>query len=356
MKLERMRKVAVGTSFLMATASCGGVASNDGGVTDGNGNSGSNDGGSNGGGSNDGGSNGGGSNDGGSNGGSSGLIRYTPEQANWSTFASKPLAARHTAHDPNSVEYLTAASWDTARWDGTVYNPSRMSRADFFRAICPHVDQVRGIREVFYAQRPFADDRNPTRAEVDNWHRIAINHVRALVGYTSQDRQVRPDHCLFARALWGDQRQRSMMWDAEYPGVLNSAAGPCMGTSNPHCGATFLLSAEDQVPFLPEGHPTCTAAPGAEGIFSGPKSNIPWSVKWSRGLCNTLAAEGFWGGHVGPWFHRETFGFSFWDGDPANNGSVAILRAKWGGNSMPNLYCNPAEPGCDPANTGPGGR
>ena len=24
------------------------------------------------------------------------------------------------------------------------------------------------------------------------------------------------------------------------------------------------------------------------------------SIKWSRGLCNTLIAEGFWGGHTGP--------------------------------------------------------
>jgi hypothetical protein len=147
MKLERMKRVAVATGVLMAAASCGGVGSNDGGVTDGNGSTGSNDGSSNGSGSSDGSSNGsgssdGGSSDGGSSGGSSGLIRYTPEQANWSTFASKPIAARHTAHDPNSVEYLNAASWDTARWDGTVYNPSRMSRTDFFRAICPHVDQV----------------------------------------------------------------------------------------------------------------------------------------------------------------------------------------------------------------------
>ena len=57
------------------------------------------------------------------------------------------------------------------------------------------------------------------------------------------------------------------------------------------------------------------------------------SIKWSRGLCNTLHAEGYWGGHVGPFFHREKFGFDFWD-----VGQHAILRGKWTGNSMPNLY------------------
>ena len=78
-----------------------------------------------------------------------------------------------------------------------------MSPKDFAEAPCPSADRVRGIREVFYANKPFADNANPTTAEVDEWHRIAINHVRALVGYTSPDRQVEKDHYMFARALWG---------------------------------------------------------------------------------------------------------------------------------------------------------
>ena len=117
-----------------------------------------------------------------------------------------------------------------------------------------------------------------------------------------------------------------------------------------------------QASYLPDGHAACGTGNGAEGVFGGPKSGIPWcvsptlcamhtqyipshvypaatpplrgrSIKWSRGLCNTLHAEGFWGGHVGPFFHREKFGFDFWD-----VGQHAILRGKWTGNSMPNLY------------------
>jgi len=55
---------------------------------------------------------------------------------------------------------------------------------------------------------------------------------------------------------------------------------------------------------------------------------------------------------VGPFFHREKFGFSFWDPDPANSNNNAILRAKWTGALRDNLYCNPADPACDPDNTG----
>lgn len=263
--------------------------------------------------------------------------QFTPTQAKWETFAKKPLDGGNKSHDPDGVSWLSADSWVKAKWDGTVYDPTKLTPEKFYDCLCPHVDQVRGIREVFYKNKPFADNNNPTKAEVDEWHRLAINHVRALVGYTSEDRQVRKDHCLFARSLWGDERKFTTVWNAKYPGTLGSAAGPCQGSDNAHCGASFIPEWSDQIAYLPKDHSPCSAGAGSEGVFST-KSNIPWSVRWSRAFCSTLKAEGFWGGHTGPWFHREKFGFSFWDTDPGNNNSLAVLRAKWGGKLMPNLY------------------
>lgn len=121
---------------------------------------------------------------------------------------------------------------------------------------------------------------------MDEWHRIAINHARALVGYVGVDHEVQKDHCMFARALKGDQRKFTTMW-----GSVGSAAGPCQGSSNAHCGATFLPDAVDQVPYLPPGHAPCSATQGSEGVLGGPKTNIPWSLKWSRGLCNTFTRK-----------------------------------------------------------------
>jgi len=277
------------------------------------------------------------------------LPQFTPHQANWTGFDEKTFGSgTNTAHDPDGVGWISRDAWREAEWDGTVYNPSTMSKGDFVKAICPSVDRVRGIREVFYAYKPFADNRNPTKAEIDDWHRVALNHVRALVGYTSPERQASADVCMHARALWGDERKFTTKWDDAYPGTTGSAAGPCQGSGNAHCGATFVPSAEDQAPYLPADWPTCRTVAGAEGVFGGPKADIPWSIKWSRGLCNTLHAEGFWGGHVGPWFHREKFGFSFWP-----SGKHAVLRAKWTGKLMPNLYCKPGDDSCDPAAAGP---
>lgn len=270
------------------------------------------------------------------------LTQYTPDQADWSTFSSKPMAVSSiTAHDPDSIGWLSE-EWPT--WDGNVFDPSSMTRAEFHSALFPNGngDQLIGLREVFYEHQPFADNENPTKAEVDEWHRIAINHLRALVGYTSDDRQVQPDHSLFLRAHWGDERKFTDMWDADYPGTDGSAYGPCDGT-NAHCGATFIPNAADQQPYLPDGVSEVTVTAGAEGVFNASKSNIPWSIKWVRSFSATLAAEGFWGGHTGPWFHREKFGFSFWDSDSGNSNSNAILRAKWGGTLMESAYQNPNE-------------
>ncbi|WKK77530.1 hypothetical protein QYS49_10550 [Marivirga salinae] len=278
----------------------------------------------------------------------SNLEQYTPDQADWTTFDTKPFeGGTNTSHAPNGVGWLTAESWGEAEWDGTVYDPTTMSQDKFADCLCPSGDQIRGIREVFYKNNPFEDVNKPTKAEVDEWHRIAINHIRALVGYTSEDRQIKKDHCLFARALWGDQRKFTTIWDEKYPGENGTAYGPCQGSANAHCGASFIPDLEDQISYLPEGHDGCSTQAGAEGVFSGPKSNIPWSIKFSRAFCSTLRAEGFWGGHTGPWFHREKFGFSFWDNDPSNNNNNAILRAKWGGKLMPSLYCNPDDNNAD---------
>jgi len=284
-----------------------------------------------------------GNNEGGGNGGcQNNPDQYTPCQADWSAFYEAPAAvASITGHDPDSIGWIPQSRWEAARWDGSVYNPSDMSRSELAEAICPSGDTIRGLREVFYQHNPFADNANPTKTEVDEWHRIALNHVRALVGY-GEDRQVKKDHCMFARALWGNQRMQTTMWDTAYPGTFNSAAGPCHDAngnqgSNSHCGGSFIPNAEDQTPYLPEGHPPCVGGGGgAEGVFGAPKTNIPWSIKWGRALCSTLGSEGFWGGHTGPFFHREKFGWDFWE-----SGQSATLRAKYTGILMPPLYEEP---------------
>jgi len=261
------------------------------------------------------------------------LTQYTPDIADWTTLNEKSVLNHplNTDHTPDGVHWIDRADW--LPWDGTAYNASQYSKSELANLICPG-NTIRGLREVFYEHNPFYDPVNPTKAEVDAWHAIAINHVRAMVGYTEEEYQIEPDKCLHVRALWSDERMSTRMWDEKYP-------GGCEGTTNPHCGAGFIPAQEDQGPYLPDGIEYCGKTAGSEGLFNSAKSNIPWSIRWARPLCYTLGAEGFWGGHTGPWFHRKKFGLSWRDGAPANTNSNAGLRAKWSGTPAPSKYEDP---------------
>jgi len=177
---------------------------------------------------------------------------------------------------------------------------------------------------------------NPTKAEVDYWHSVVINHVRALVNYTEPEYIMTPDKCLHIRALWADERRFTSKWDTKYPN------GTCVGSSNPHCGASFIPSVEDQQEYLPDEIASCARRAGSEGIF-GNGASVPWSIRWARPFCTTLAQEGFWGGHTGPWFHRSQFGFNWVDSsdDPEVYNSWASLRAKWSGSPGKLKYEDP---------------
>lgn len=262
------------------------------------------------------------------------LTQYTPDIKDWSTLNEKSVLQnpKNVDHNIDSVHWIDESDW--LPWDGTPYNASQYSTADLADLICPG-NAILGLREVFNQANPFSDPVNPTKAEVDNWHMIAINHVRALVGYTEEEYQIEPDQCVHVRALWAEERRETDIWDARYPD------GRCEGSANPHCGAGFIPAQEDQRPYLPDGVDSCGARAGSEGIFSAAKSNIPWSVRFIRPLCSTLRSEGFWGGHTGPWFHRKQFGLSWYDSDPGNFNSNARLTAKWAGDRAPNKYVDP---------------
>ena len=92
-------------------------------------------------------------------------MQYTPDQADYSSFDTKPFdGGTNTDHSPDGVGWITRDKWREAEWDSTtIYNPSKMTRAEFSAAICVGGgDRVRGLREVFYQHNPFADKRNPT--------------------------------------------------------------------------------------------------------------------------------------------------------------------------------------------------
>jgi len=262
------------------------------------------------------------------------LEQYTPDKTDWSTFNDKAVLEnlKNTDHSPDGISWIDRSDWKP--WNGTVFDPTKYSRRDLVAEICPG-NTVRGLYELFETHKPFADNVNPTKAEVDKWHTISVNHVRAMVGYTEKEYIIEPDKCLHLRALWCHEKWKTDIWDNDkYP-------ERCAESTNPHCGAGFIPDKEDQQLYLPDGIEVCPKKAGSEGLFSAAKSNIPWSIKWARPFCSTLGGEGFWGGHTGPWFHRSQFGWHWNDSEPSNSNSNAGLRTKWSGTSGANKYENP---------------
>lgn len=264
-------------------------------------------------------------------------VQYTPAQADWSGIIRKTFAVPKVIDQtPNGIKWLSDTAW--VPWNGVPIDPTSMSKDDFYHKMCPSPDTVLGLKELFEEHNPFFDIYNPSKADVDEWHRLVINHIRKLVGYNTTEYEAKPDVCAFAVALWGQERRYTTIWDEKYPDKT------CATVSNVHCGDTFRPSLEDQLSYLPEGHPGCsTSRVYASSITGDVKSNIPWSINLVRGFCGMLAKEGFWGAHLGPWFRREYFGLGFWDqhpeGGPKTTGEE--LRTRWTGKLQNHLYPEP---------------
>jgi len=237
-----------------------------------------------------------------------------------------------SGHDPASIGWIDSSEWDDATWDGTTISPKGRSPDDFYAAICPQPYIVRGLREAFENANPFSNNARPTKAEVDEWHLQFLKHVRALTGFADgveerpgRYRNTEKDRCTFAIAQWGNERKQTDMWDAAYPD------GTCGADSGPHCGFGFKPAAAErnqgeQAEYLPQNAEQCTSGVGSEGIFSV-RVEDPWSIRVARAFCGTLRHEGYWGGHMGPFWRREKFGWNFWD---RGNGQIT-LRAVYSG-------------------------
>ena len=79
------------------------------------------------------------------------------------------------------------------------------------------------------------------------------------------------------------------------------------------------------------------------------KVDIPWCIQLSRTVCGYIAAEGFWGKHVGPFFLREYYGFSFYDKHPEDPNKYDGMehRGRYRGKLMSHLHKEPTGGGDD---------
>ena len=188
---------------------------------------------------------------------------------------------------------------------------------------------------------------------------------------------MQPDICTTARAEWSNEALYGTKWDNYTQAFAADNCGPdgntlchknnCITSNHVHCGDTFFPLLADQHMYLPDDHPGCFNGDYATGLTGAAKANIPWSAKWIRPFCSYLAEKeytcdaagnkhlqtSFWNGHAGPYFRRNTFGWSFYDPKPGNQHSNVGFHGRWGAderrdvdsrgrfNGAHNVYVNP---------------
>ena len=257
-------------------------------------------------------------------GGNSAGYQFTPDQAEWSAMNSLALAVSTVEdHSPDGTKWANFPPWN-----GTVFNLTGMTESQVQSNLCVG-GILRGTKELYY-EKPFADARAPTKAEVDDLHIRTIRHLRRMVGVDSVV-PITFDRCLCSIALWSQELQATTNWDTKYP---NAKTTNCF--TGGHCN--FTPDAADQaLTFNGDKHnQTCTTAmSGAEGI-GGSNANIPWSLKFHRTICQFLA-EGTVG-HAGPLFRREKLCPNFYY---SGSGNGVTVRIKAGGKLYSKLYFDP---------------
>ena len=249
---------------------------------------------------------------------SSPLVQFTPDQADWDGMnAATANVPSVIDHSPDGVTWAVNY-WPS--WDGTIINLKGLTGKQVQSAICER-GIIRGTRELYY-EKPFADPKAPTKAEVDDLHIRTIRHIRKMVGI-DQLVPVSFDRCLCSIALWSAQLHATSIWDSKYPGAKKTN---CIN-GGPHCN--FVPNPKDQTHTFDgvTNNQTCTTSmPEAEGV-GGTNADIPWSLKFHRSICQFLA-EGTVG-HAGPIFRREKLCPSFFFSGVGNS---AEMRLKSGGN------------------------
>lgn len=248
-------------------------------------------------------------------------------------------------HDPRGLTMgfrgqitPTEQDWGNAIWDGTPYDYNNKTKEEIWNWLLPVGNNLggilRGIELLYYSSVPipFADKFAPTTIEIDEWNIKVINHIRNMLGIT---KKVTGDPRLFLEATWADERRLSTVWNDKYPGILNSANGPCqIPGSQGHCGATFFPDAQDRQKYIlsppylnnmekyPELASYTQRQSKAEGT-GGVSNRIPWSLRMAMIVTNYIKDEGTTG-HAGPALFRDRVGIS-WQCTSSGIG----FRGKW---------------------------
>ena len=231
------------------------------------------------------------------------------------------------SHGISASAYYTDGTW--YEWDGittkTPFAPLTATAAEesaimteWYDYIFPNAANanfcMRGLKQLYEANTPFADESNPTVKEFEMWNNKVLNHFRAMLGLP----QIATlSWELMIKCKWSDERRTDPtdpypIWN-DVPGTLDSAYGPCM--SSMHCGETFVPpSQNEQQPYWNDIYMNTRLPPKDQMTGSYGSAGI---MTWWNGTAMTWLSRTIKGvvydgptGHGGPFLTRNEWGFS----------------------------------------------
>jgi len=254
-----------------------------------------------------------------------------------------------TSQDPDGIGWLSPDQWIGSTWDHKpLLNTENKTKEEVCEWLMPENSYIlKGLREVFYKENPFADNTNPTPGEIDAWNIKVIIHFRDLLGNKTP---VKNDARLYLESRWAHERKFTKSWDSAYPltGTNNDDRyGPCFSSpggvpidkAEGHCGESFFplkLSERNRyiqtIPYknnytkYPELKDYFSRRAQASGLHTV-NANIPWSLKLSHIILKYVCFEGLHSdGHIGPYLTRQEFGCSWWH---TEGNDTVDYRGKW---------------------------
>jgi len=256
-------------------------------------------------------------------------LAWTPMYRGHQNWMFSQTLDQHNYHGPGS-ESLNYAGYSRQwyDWDGTVmppWSPSNWTatqksdyRKAWFDFVFPAKSDgnfcIRGLKQLYDDNLPFADPYNPTPREFERWNDKVLNHFRSMSGLQSAV----PQQELFILCAFSAERKNLTLWDAEYPGTFDSAYGPCVGGSNLHCGSTFKPSdVDDQAPYWNDyfmdttkpKHPLITITPLTEVMFTWYNGTAMTAMSRTlRKLMEGASNGSVISGHGGPWLGGKFYG------------------------------------------------
>lgn len=183
-------------------------------------------------------------------------------------------------NSPDLNTFLDNGWYET--WSHIPYDISGLTNLQVQELLMPGLlngFSLRGYREFYYSEPPFADIEHPTIPEIETWNLNMIIHLRRLAGWDHIP--IEYDRGLCLRAQWSLEKLFSTAWTTP----------PNEGYDINTPAKDFIPTAWDQRPYFTNRDDVPVEDTPAYTFFGTTLTGWDWSIKMANCMYRMLRAE-----------------------------------------------------------------